>query len=1330
MDEDFQNKHALKIHGLKGRAFSDSDSDEGMDTEDYKEYEPPPIDIENCHVYTVTESNQCEEGNAVAANPWHNIPQKTAAIHQNVPQNEENMSKEIIADKEDSKINKKKKKSSGQLVNLNQLKGCLQLSEKSSHIYDIIKAHNQFPTVSESSKKEMEELEKKFKNTKPYVHTTGPVPVSIKDLVRALVVAFLFKIDVQDSTIDMFEITTNICVLENNLKLHFRNMMTQIMITPDNVLFFEFYQKLERLVLQRYQEVHQTHLNGQLSRTVSPIDMLQNQVKKDDNSITKQDTHNQVLEYSFDNIQVLDDVLQLSSEAVQIYFSIKKHSQLSSTVTQKRDSPLISEKIQMHLENSFLFAKPCPDWSVYTKIKELVRAITVALLFGINVSKLFIHHLKTKILQIDIVPCLLEIEVRVNFREIMVPLQVPPEDPIFFKLYTKLEDVIIQRNVQYSTLLHDNVGNTKKNTEVSKPIGKISIRKSVLKRLSDLKCLKANLNLSKIAAQIYIIIRSENQFVCHKDRIFSAISDEHRRLIEKQYSQSAGKTICHKSDLPSELSVKDLVRAVSVAFLFEIDIKTSINDLCKFEVNPDTLKREVKLHFKQMMTHFTIIPNDQIFSVLYKKVEKFLIPEVIDLIRAPSLLQLYNPLDPASNFYSCGCDQNIEDVLPTLDNTYSAGNLLPDLCLSNNFMLHYAPTNIQNNLTSYKVDSQPKSTGPFQNYDKDFPSLSETSRKTHRTQIIDNTQETEVPNLNLTNNVARPGDDLNVTNRVVLPSTGAIPKENILKEKKKRKRTKKKGNQSNDLQQLLLDALNKTSKKVEVKNTEDTEKKMVLPNYSNEAVSINQDCSTEDSGIIDSDEGASIWSQLSDTPLVLSDINENETIIQPTIIESQSMSDTQNENNMENGYNSEHPDDLSYNMSPDSVTEHHSTNDSVSRLHIQTPSTYSREDVQFDNQPVETSTELRKMLTTPTNNGEVEIQSKLNAQKENRKKKAVKKKCLDNLSSTASKNKVRLRVKSVAEINDSLHDAAFYIPSLEIGTYPRVIDSDDGASIWSQLSDTPLVLSEINENETIIQPTIIESQSMSDTHIENNRENGYNREHPDGLTYSMSSHSVTEADIDRYEHHSTNEIPSVSGVHIQAPSTLSLEDVQFDNQPVETSTGVIDSDDGMSDTQNENNMENGYNREHSDGLTYSMSSHSVTEANIDRYEHHSTNEIPSVSGVHIQAPSTLSSEDVQFDNQLVETSTDTTDNTIELNTTHEEYLPGISHVEENVHATNNALVPYTNCESVMPEDLLLSRIRYLLILYFSIVLGTSFLDWILANSFSILMVILVVLFVK
>ncbi|XP_072376365.1 uncharacterized protein [Diabrotica undecimpunctata] len=1126
MDEDFQNKHALKIHGLKGRAFSDSDSDEGMDTEDYKEYEPPPIDIENCHVYTVTEANQCEEVNAVAANPWHTIPQKTSAVHQNVPQNEYNKRKEIIADKDDSKITKKKKKSSGQLVNLNQLKGCLQLSEKSSQIYDIIKAHNQFPTsVSESSKKEMEELEKKFKNTKTYVNTTCPLPVSIKDLVRALVVAFLFKIDVQDSTIDMFEITTNIGVLESNLKLHFRNMMTQIMITPDNVLFFEFYQKLERLVLQRYQELHQTHLNGQLSRTVSPIDMLQNQVKKDDNSITKQDTHNQVLEYFFDNIQVLDHVLQLSSEGVQIYLSIKKHSQLSSdSNTQQRDTPLISEKIQMHLENNFLHAKPCPDWSVYTKIRELVRAVTVALLFGINVSGIGIHVFKTNILQIDIAPSLLETEVRKHFREIMVLLQVPPEDPIFFKLYKKLDDWIIQRNIKFETLVHNYVENTKKNTEVSK----ISIRKSVQKRLSDLKCLRENLNLSKTAAKIYIIIRSENQFVCHKNRIFSAISEEHRRLIEKQYYQSAGKATFHISDLPSVLSVKDVVRAVTVAFLFEIDIKTSINNLCKFEVDPDTLKREVKLHFKQMMTHLTILPNDQIFSVLYKKVETFLIPKLIDLIRAPSLLQVYNPLDSASNFYSFGCNQNIGAVLPALDYTYSAGYLLPDLCVSNSYNGYYAPTNIQNNLTSYKVDSQPytqsKSTYPFQNYDKDFPSLSETSRKIHteRTQLIDNTQETEVPNLNLTNNVAHPGTDLNVTNRVVLPSTGAIPKENIPKEKKKRKRTNKKGNQANDTQQLLLDAINQTSKKIEVNNTEDDTEFI-------KALSINEDV----------------------TP----------------------------------------PED----------------------------------------------SEFRKMLFTPRNNGEAEIQSRFNAQKENREKKAVNK---DNLSSAVSKNENKAKINDLEE--DCLENAAFYIPSLG---NPRNIDSDDGASIWSQLSDTPLVLSEINENETVIQPTIIESQSMSDTQNENNMENGYNSEHPDGLTYSMSSHSVTEENIDRSEHHSTNEIPPVSRLHIQAPSTYSLEDVQFDNPPVETST-------------------------------------------------------------------------------------DTADNTIELNTTHEEYLPGISHEEENIHSTNNALVPYTNCESVMPEDLLLSRIRYLLILYFSIVLGSSFLDWILANSFSILMVILVVLFVK
>ncbi|XP_050512422.1 uncharacterized protein LOC126888322 isoform X3 [Diabrotica virgifera virgifera] len=1239
MDQDLHSKEAFKIHGLKGMAFSDSDSDEGMDTEDYKEYEPPPIDISKCHVYTITQTNQWEEENAVAANPWQNIPQNTGAVHQNVTNNEYKMGKKIVENKNNTKSTKNTNRYA---INLNQ-QGSVQLSEKSFHIYDIIKTYNQFPTTS---KKKMQEFEEKFKSTKLRVNTTFPLPVSIKDLVRALVVAFLFNIDVQESTIDnMFQITTNISMLEHDLKLHFRNMMAQIMIPPNNVLFFEFHEKLERLLLQRYKEVHQPCLNGRLSRTVSPIDMAQNQIEKDVNSITKQDINNQVSESLFGNIQFLDIVLQLSSEAVEIYLGIKEHTRWSSTSTsQKQDDPLISEKIQMDLERSFLRAKPSPDNSVYTRIRELVRAITVALLFGINVSKSFIHPLKSDILQIDIEPPLLEIEVRKHFREMMALLQVPPENPIFFKLYTKLEDLIIQRNVQSSALLHSNVENTQKNTEVSQ-IDKIKIRISVKKRLSDLNFLMASLNLSKIAAQIYIIIRSKNQFVCHKNRILSAVSEGHRRLIENHYYQIVGKTTLHLSDLPSKLTVKDVVRAVSVALLFEIDIKKAINHLCRYEVDPVSLKREVKLHFKQMMAHLTILPNDQIFCLLYRKVEELLIPEVKEFNCVPSVLQVHNTVESASNFYSFGCDQNVGTLLPVLDSTYS-GYLLPDLCIPNSY---YAPANIQNNFNSYDSRSYTpplNSLWSKDSYDKDFPVLSETSRKSFREHLINNnTQKTEVPTLNLANNSRNPGSELNITNRVVLPSSGAIPKE------KRRKKRKAK----NDLQQLLLAAIDQasTSGKVEVKNTESTENMVLSNNHSSEAVSINNDCTTEESETDSDDFNFSHSSDETKPGEIISEINESETIMQPTVIESLLKFMSQSENIMENGFNSEHPDGLSYSMSRHSVTEanidrleYYSTIDSVSRLYIQTPSTYS-----LQNQQVDTSTD------TDTYNFD----------------------------------------------------------------------------FWSSASKT-------NQRETVMLPRFIESRSIFNTQNENNMENGYNSVRPDGLSYSVSRHSVNEATIDRSEHYSINDL--VSRLDIQTPSTYSLE-----NQQVDTSTDtntynfdfwssaskanqretvmlppVIESR-SIFNTQNENILKNGYNSERPDGLSYSVSRHSVNEATIDRCEHHSTNDL--VSRLDIQTLSTYSLE-----NQQVDTSTGTTDHTIDLNTKLEEFLPGVSHVEEMIRSACNALVPYTNCESIAPEDLLLIRIRYLLILYFSIVLGISFLDWLLTNAFSILMVILVILFVK
>ncbi|XP_050512434.1 uncharacterized protein LOC126888322 isoform X5 [Diabrotica virgifera virgifera] len=1226
MDQDLHSKEAFKIHGLKGMAFSDSDSDEGMDTEDYKEYEPPPIDISKCHVYTITQTNQWEEENAVAANPWQNIPQNTGAVHQNVTNNEYKMGKKIVENKNNTKSTKNTNRYA---INLNQ-QGSVQLSEKSFHIYDIIKTYNQFPTTS---KKKMQEFEEKFKSTKLRVNTTFPLPVSIKDLVRALVVAFLFNIDVQESTIDnMFQITTNISMLEHDLKLHFRNMMAQIMIPPNNVLFFEFHEKLERLLLQRYKEVHQPCLNGRLSRTVSPIDMAQNQIEKDVNSITKQDINNQVSESLFGNIQFLDIVLQLSSEAVEIYLGIKEHTRWSSTSTsQKQDDPLISEKIQMDLERSFLRAKPSPDNSVYTRIRELVRAITVALLFGINVSKSFIHPLKSDILQIDIEPPLLEIEVRKHFREMMALLQVPPENPIFFKLYTKLEDLIIQRNVQSSALLHSNVENTQKNTEVSQ-IDKIKIRISVKKRLSDLNFLMASLNLSKIAAQIYIIIRSKNQFVCHKNRILSAVSEGHRRLIENHYYQIVGKTTLHLSDLPSKLTVKDVVRAVSVALLFEIDIKKAINHLCRYEVDPVSLKREVKLHFKQMMAHLTILPNDQIFCLLYRKVEELLIPEVKEFNCVPSVLQVHNTVESASNFYSFGCDQNVGTLLPVLDSTYS-GYLLPDLCIPNSY---YAPANIQNNFNSYDSRSYTpplNSLWSKDSYDKDFPVLSETSRKSFREHLINNnTQKTEVPTLNLANNSRNPGSELNITNRVVLPSSGAIPKE------KRRKKRKAK----NDLQQLLLAAIDQasTSGKVEVKNTESTENMVLSNNHSSEAVSINNDCTTEES-------------------------------------------------------------------------------------------------------------ELGKMSNTPTNNGEVERQSSLNAQKENKKKKKKKKKavnneCLDNLSSTGSKSESKVKINEPVQnhaLNTPIpetHLQGPYIDTQKVVEFPKKERTNKNTDtynfdFWSSASKT-------NQRETVMLPRFIESRSIFNTQNENNMENGYNSVRPDGLSYSVSRHSVNEATIDRSEHYSINDL--VSRLDIQTPSTYSLE-----NQQVDTSTDtntynfdfwssaskanqretvmlppVIESR-SIFNTQNENILKNGYNSERPDGLSYSVSRHSVNEATIDRCEHHSTNDL--VSRLDIQTLSTYSLE-----NQQVDTSTGTTDHTIDLNTKLEEFLPGVSHVEEMIRSACNALVPYTNCESIAPEDLLLIRIRYLLILYFSIVLGISFLDWLLTNAFSILMVILVILFVK
>ncbi|XP_050512429.1 uncharacterized protein LOC126888322 isoform X4 [Diabrotica virgifera virgifera] len=1235
MDQDLHSKEAFKIHGLKGMAFSDSDSDEGMDTEDYKEYEPPPIDISKCHVYTITQTNQWEEENAVAANPWQNIPQNTGAVHQNVTNNEYKMGKKIVENKNNTKSTKNTNRYA---INLNQ-QGSVQLSEKSFHIYDIIKTYNQFPTTS---KKKMQEFEEKFKSTKLRVNTTFPLPVSIKDLVRALVVAFLFNIDVQESTIDnMFQITTNISMLEHDLKLHFRNMMAQIMIPPNNVLFFEFHEKLERLLLQRYKEVHQPCLNGRLSRTVSPIDMAQNQIEKDVNSITKQDINNQVSESLFGNIQFLDIVLQLSSEAVEIYLGIKEHTRWSSTSTsQKQDDPLISEKIQMDLERSFLRAKPSPDNSVYTRIRELVRAITVALLFGINVSKSFIHPLKSDILQIDIEPPLLEIEVRKHFREMMALLQVPPENPIFFKLYTKLEDLIIQRNVQSSALLHSNVENTQKNTEVSQ-IDKIKIRISVKKRLSDLNFLMASLNLSKIAAQIYIIIRSKNQFVCHKNRILSAVSEGHRRLIENHYYQIVGKTTLHLSDLPSKLTVKDVVRAVSVALLFEIDIKKAINHLCRYEVDPVSLKREVKLHFKQMMAHLTILPNDQIFCLLYRKVEELLIPEVKEFNCVPSVLQVHNTVESASNFYSFGCDQNVGTLLPVLDSTYS-GYLLPDLCIPNSY---YAPANIQNNFNSYDSRSYTpplNSLWSKDSYDKDFPVLSETSRKSFREHLINNnTQKTEVPTLNLANNSRNPGSELNITNRVVLPSSGAIPKE------KRRKKRKAK----NDLQQLLLAAIDQasTSGKVEVKNTESTENMVLSNNHSSEAVSINNDCTTEES-------------------------------------------------------------------------------------------------------------ELGKMSNTPTNNGEVERQSSLNAQKENKKKKKKKKKavnneCLDNLSSTGSKSESKVKINEPVQnhaLNTPIpetHLQGPYIDTQKVVEFPKKertnkkTDSDDFNFSHSSDETKPgEIISEINESETIMQPTVIESLLKFMSQSENIMENGFNSEHPDGLSYSMSRHSVTEANIDRLEYYST--IDSVSRLYIQTPSTYSLQNQQVDTS-TDTDTYNFDFWSSASktnqretvmlprfiesrsifNTQNENNMENGYNSVRPDGLSYSVSRHSVNEATIDRSEHYSINDL--VSRLDIQTPSTYSLE-----NQQVDTSTGTTDHTIDLNTKLEEFLPGVSHVEEMIRSACNALVPYTNCESIAPEDLLLIRIRYLLILYFSIVLGISFLDWLLTNAFSILMVILVILFVK
>uniref|UniRef100_A0A6P7GKL9 Uncharacterized protein LOC114340009 n=1 Tax=Diabrotica virgifera virgifera TaxID=50390 RepID=A0A6P7GKL9_DIAVI len=273
-----------------------------------------------------------------------------------------------------------------------------------------------------------------------------------------------------------------------------------------------------------------------------------------------------------------------------------------------------------------------------------------------------------------------------------------------------------------------------------------------------------------------------------------------------------------------------------------------------------------------------------------------------------------------------------------------------------------------------------------------------------------------------------------------------------------------------------------------------------------------------------------------------------------------------------------------------------------------------------------------------------------------------------------------------------------------------------------------------------MQPTVIESLLKFMSQSENIMENGFNSEHPDGLSYSMSRHSVTEANIDRLEYYST--IDSVSRLYIQTPSTYSLQ-----NQQVDTSTDtntynfdfwssaskanqretvmlppVIESR-SIFNTQNENILKNGYNSERPDGLSYSVSRHSVNEATIDRCEHHSTNDL--VSRLDIQTLSTYSLE-----NQQVDTSTGTTDHTIDLNTKLEEFLPGVSHVEEMIRSACNALVPYTNCESIAPEDLLLIRIRYLLILYFSIVLGISFLDWLLTNAFSILMVILVILFVK
>ncbi|XP_028139632.1 uncharacterized protein LOC114333841 isoform X2 [Diabrotica virgifera virgifera] len=1011
-------------------AFSDSDSDEGMDTEDYKEYEPPPIDISKCHVYTITQTNQWEEGNAVPTNAWHNIAQKKGAVHQNVTNNEYNIGKKIIENKNNTENTKIKTKP---VVDLNQIKGCLQISEKSSHIYDIIKEHNQFlTTFSENSRKKMQELKKKFKSTYyPHLSTTGPLRVSGKVLVKALVLAFLFDIDVQESTIDMFQITTRkyTGVMLKHLEKHFRKMMTQIKISPDNVLFSEYYQKLERLVLQRYKEVHQPCLNGRLSRPVTPIDMVQNQVEKDVNSITKQGIQNQVSECLLGDIKFPEDPLQLSSECVEIYLGIiEEHSQRSSTSkSQKQDSPLISEKIQMNLERSFLRAKPSSDNSVYTRIRELVRAITLALLFGINVSKSFIEALKTNMLPIEVEPLLLKIEVRKHFQELMELLQAPFENPMLFNLYTKLEDLIIQRDVHYvqsSSLLHSNFENTKNNTEVSR-IGKINIKESVQKRISKLNFLKANLNLSKTAAQIYIIIRLENKFVCHKNRIFSAISEAHRKLLEKLYYQIAGKTTFHPRGLPSELLVKDLVRAVSVALLFEIDIENSIIPFCKYEGDLVSLKREIKLHFKHLMTSLTILPNDQIYCLLYRKVEKLLIPDKKNFNCVPSVLQVH--------------------------------------------------TNRPGYLTSYIVHSRPytefKSTGPLDNYAKKFSVLSETSRKSHRTQLIDNTQEREAANLNLANSVAHSDTELNVTNRVLVPSTVAVPKE-----EKKRKGNSKKGNESNNLQKLLLSDINQvtTSTKIELKNTQSNEEIVLPNNHSSEAV-----------------------------------------------------------------------------------------NQVLTSREIELKNTESRENMVLPNHHSTEADSVNKNCTT--------------------------------------------------EESD-------------------IIGTDDRSSI----SDTQQgqIISERNKS-TVIQPTVIESQSMSNTQRENNMENGYNIKHSDHLNYS--SHSVTEANIDQSEHHSTNDI--VLRLDIQTPSAYSLQD------------------------------------------------------------------------------------------QQVDISTDVTDHTSELNTSPEEFLPRIFHGEEMVRSAYNALVPSTNCDSIEPEDLL-NRVRYLLILYFSIVLGISFLDWVLTNAFSILMVILVVLFVK